>query len=90
MHARRRNGEFVPQGYFHYFENIGLDELQVLLVFNASVDTDIGVTTSLNGVPNSVLAAVFGCPESIFAAVPPRPEEVIITRRPVPQPGANS
>ena len=81
---------FVPQGYFHYFENIGLDDLHVLLVFNASVETDIGVTTSLNGVPNAVLAAVFGCPESVFAAVPRRPEEVIISSRPVPQPGANS
>jgi oxalate decarboxylase len=80
---------FVPQGFFHYFENVGEDELHFVIVFNSSDETDVGITTSLNGVPDAALAAVFGVPESVVAAIPRQPREVIITRRPSPQPGVH-
>jgi oxalate decarboxylase len=51
---------FVPQGYFHYFENIGKEDLRFLIVFNNSTresNDDIGITVSLGGTPNEVLAA---------------------------------
>lgn len=86
--VRPGDAVFIPQGYFHYFENSGPDELHFVIVFNESTETDIGITTSLNGVPDAALAAVFGCPESVFAAVPRRPREVIITRRQNPPAGA--
>src|SRR6202007_1282807 len=64
---------FVPMGFFHYFENIGSDDLQFLISFNnsgAESDDDIGVSVSLGGVPNHVLAATFGVPENVFDQVP--------------------
>ena len=51
---------FVPQGFFHYFENIGSEDLRFLIVFNNSTKEsgdDIGISVSLGAIPNEVLAA---------------------------------
>ena len=75
---------FVPQGYFHYFENIGSEDLRFLIVFNNSTKEsgdDIGISTSLGGMPNQVLAATFGVPESVFDQIPKLHEGVIITSK---------
>ena len=75
---------FVPQGYFHYFENAGTDPLQFLVVFNnsaAEVDDDIGLSVSIGGIPRHVLAATFGVPESVFEQIPKLHQEVVITSR---------
>ena len=74
---------FVPMGFFHYFENIGEDDLQFLISFNnseAESDDDIGVSVSLGGVPNHVLAATFGVPEKVFDQVPKLHKEVAIVK----------
>jgi oxalate decarboxylase len=75
---------FVPQGYFHYFENIGSEELRFLIVFNNSTresGDDIGISVSLGGMPNDVLAATFGVSESIFDKIPKLHKGVVITSR---------
>jgi oxalate decarboxylase len=75
---------FVPQGYFHYFENIGEEDLRFLIVFNNSTkesSDDIGVSVSLGGTPNHVLAATFGVPDSVFEQIPKLHKEVIITSK---------
>ncbi|SFQ43568.1 oxalate decarboxylase [Amycolatopsis arida] len=76
---------FVPQGFFHYFENAGIaDPLDVLVVFNTSTrepSDDIGILGSVNALPRDVLAAVFGVPESALAGLPTGVEPVVITRR---------
>lgn len=72
---------FVPRGYFHYFENAGPDELRLLVVFNDSAaesDDDIGVSVSLGGVPNHVLAATFGVPLEAFERIPKLHQEPVI------------
>ena len=72
---------FVPMGFFHYFENTGDEDLQFLISFNnsgAESDDDIGVSVSLGGIPNHVLAATFGVPEKVFDQVPKLHEEVLI------------
>jgi oxalate decarboxylase len=72
---------FVPMGYFHYFENIGKDDLNFLVVFNnskAESDDDIGISVSLGGVPNHVLARTFGVPTSVFDKIPKLHKEVVI------------
>jgi oxalate decarboxylase len=72
---------FVPMGFFHYFENIGDDDLHFLVSFNnsgAESDDDIGVSVSLGGVPNHVLAATFGVPEKVFDQVPKLHKDVAI------------
>ena len=75
---------FVPQGYFHYFENIGGDKLHFLVVFNnsaAEVDDDIGISVSLGGVPRHVLAATFGVKEEVFDQIPKLHKEVVLTSK---------
>jgi oxalate decarboxylase len=75
---------FVPQGYFHYFENIGSDDLRFLIVFNNSTKEsgdDIGISVSLGGMPNEVLAATFGVPEAVFDKIPKLHKGVVITSR---------
>jgi oxalate decarboxylase len=72
---------FVPQGFFHYFENIGADDLRFLIVFNNSTKEsgdDIGISVSLGGMPNEVLAAVFGVSGSVFDKIPKLHEDVVI------------
>jgi oxalate decarboxylase len=76
---------FVPQGYFHYFENIGEDDLRFLIVFNNSSresGDDIGISVSLGGMPNEALAATFGVPVKVFDEIPKLHKGVVITSKP--------
>jgi len=53
-------------------------------VFNNSTresNDDIGISVSLGGTPNEVLAATFGAPKANFKPIPKLHKEVIITRR---------
>src|ERR1700730_4669937 len=55
-----------------------------LIVFNNSTkesSDDIGVSVSLGGTPNHVLAATFGVPDSVFEQIPKLHKEVIITSK---------
>jgi len=61
---------FVPQGYFHYIENVGDGPLTFLLVFNADVETDIGLAASVGGVPHEVLAPSLAVPEAAVKVFP--------------------
>ena len=55
---------FIPQGFFHYIENIGPGSLTFLLVFNVDVVTSIGLGESIGGIPHSVLAPSLQVPEA--------------------------
>jgi len=75
---------FVPQGYFHYFENIGEEELRFLIVFNNSTresGDDIGIAVSVGGMPRHVMAATFGVPETVLDQIPKLHTGVVITSR---------
>jgi oxalate decarboxylase len=53
----------------HYFENLGTEDLEVLIIQNASASEDkdnIGIGESLSAMPPDVLAAIFGVPTSTF------------------------
>ena len=72
---------FVPMGFFHYFENIGNDDLRFLISFNnsgAESDDDIGVSVSLGAMPRHVLAATFGVAKEVFDQVPELHKQVTI------------
>ena len=78
-HGRARTDEFaagdvgyVPQGYGHYIENTGKDELQVVLVLNNATYESISITGWLAANPDLLLATNFGVPESVFASMPKR------------------
>ena len=60
---------FAPQGSLHYFENRGTEDLDVLIIQNASASEDkdnIGIGESLSQLPPQALSAVFGVPAETF------------------------
>ena len=76
---------FAPQGSFHYFENRGTDDLEVLIVQNTSAPEtkdNIGIGQSLSKLPSRVLSAVFGVPAEIFDSFRKVDDAVVILRAP--------
>jgi oxalate decarboxylase len=76
-HGRARTEEFaagdvgyVPQGYGHYIENVGSEELEIVLVFNNGTYESISLTAWMAANPAQLLATNFGVPESTFAGFP--------------------
>jgi oxalate decarboxylase len=60
---------FAPQGSLHYFENLGNEDLDVLIIQNSSASEDkdnIGIGESLSQIPPQVLSAIFGVPTDTF------------------------
>jgi oxalate decarboxylase len=76
---------FAPQGSLHYFENKGNDELDLLIVFNASTEEgkdDIGIGASISKLPPDVLSVVFGVPAETFTKFKKIDQSLTIVRRP--------
>jgi oxalate decarboxylase len=69
---------YVPQGFGHYIENIGTDELELVLAFNSGLYESISVTAWMAANPDLLLSTNFGVPEATFASFPknatPMPE----------------
>jgi oxalate decarboxylase len=71
--ARAGDATFMPQGHYHYFENIGSEELIFVLVFNTSqgeAEDDIGLAAAFGALPATALAAVFGTSIDAVQAIP--------------------
>ena len=78
-HGRARTDEFaagevgyVPQGYGHYIENLGTEELEAVLVLNNGSYESISVTAWMAANPGLLLATNFKVPEKTFAGFPKR------------------
>jgi len=78
-HGRARTDEFaagdvgyVPQGYGHYIENLGSEELEVVIVLNNGIYESISVTAWMAANPGLLLATNFKVPEKTFAGFPKR------------------
>jgi len=74
---------FAPQGSLHYFENLGTEDLEVLIVQNASASEDkdnVGIGESVSQMPPDVLGAVFGVPASTFEKFTKHDSAVTILR----------
>lgn len=48
---------FIPQGFFHYIEAVGEEELVIAVVFNADKPQDIGLSTGFAGLPTRTFSA---------------------------------
>jgi oxalate decarboxylase len=60
---------FAPQGSLHYFENVGTEDLNVLIAQNSSATEEkdnIGIGESVSQLPPQVLSAIFGVPAETF------------------------
>jgi oxalate decarboxylase len=78
-HGRERTNEFnagdvgyVPQGYGHYIENAGTDDLDLLIVLNNGEYQSISLSAWLAANPRLLLSTNFKVPESTFASFPTR------------------
>ncbi len=76
-HGRARTDEFaagdvgyVPQGYGHYIENTGADEMEVVLVLNNATYQSVSLTAWMGANSDLLLATNFHQPESVFADFP--------------------
>lgn len=61
---------YVPQGYGHYIENVGPEELELVLAFNNGNYESISITAWMAANPALLLATNFGVQESAFAGFP--------------------
>jgi oxalate decarboxylase len=61
---------YVPQGYGHTIENVGTDDVEVLIVLNNGTYESISLTAWIAANPALLLATNFAVPESVFAAFP--------------------
>jgi oxalate decarboxylase len=62
----------MPQGYGHYIENAGSEDLDVLLVLNNGSYRSISLSARAAGNPQLLLATNFRGAESTFANFPTR------------------
>ena len=49
----------LPQGWFHYIQNVGEETLRMLVIFNNSAPNDIGISQGLQAIPKEVLGITF-------------------------------
>jgi oxalate decarboxylase len=61
---------YAPQGFGHYIENIGDDELELVLAFNDGEYQSISATAWFAANPAELLATNFGVPATTFADFP--------------------
>ncbi len=61
---------YVPQGYGHYIENTGKDDLEVLIVLNNGTYQSISITGWMASNPVELLATNFRLPAETFAGFP--------------------
>jgi oxalate decarboxylase len=61
---------YVPQGYGHYIENTGTEDLVVLLVLNNGTYRSVALTAWLAATPVETLATNFGIDPSLIARFP--------------------
>jgi oxalate decarboxylase len=59
----------IPQGWFHTIANTGDGPARLLVIFNNSAPTDIGISEGLRGVSDEVLGLVFGVAPARFAGI---------------------
>ena len=50
----------LPQGWFHYIQNVGEDVLRMLVIFNNPSPNDIGISIGFQAIPKEVLGITFG------------------------------
>lgn len=71
---------YVPQGYGHYIENTGDEDLIVLIVLNSGIYEDISLSDWLATVPNRLLADHFNAGVDVWKQKP-REKRIIGMRK---------
>lgn len=58
---------FVPRGYIHHIESIGMEEAKFVLAFTHEKPEDLGITGSLGSIPNRILGETFNQSSNFFS-----------------------
>lgn len=69
---------FIPRAYPHHIENLGDDDLKILIFFDQPMPEDIGFTGSVKSNSNAALAALFNTQPSFFEKLPLYYEDLFI------------
>jgi oxalate decarboxylase len=76
-HGRARTDDFapgdvgyVPQGYGHYVENTGNEDLEMVLAFNNGTYQSVSLSAWIANNPALLLGTNFRVPENTFAGFP--------------------
>jgi oxalate decarboxylase len=72
---------FIPQGYAHYIENIGSEDMRWVVLFNNTYPDDIGLSTMFGGMPTHTFTDTFSLPESALANAD-KPTETLFIAEP--------
>lgn len=76
---------YIPQGYGHSIENVGITKARVLIAFNTGIYQSIGLSQWLSGTPDYLLASHFKQPQEVIAKFP-KSHQFIIPSYPPKQP----
>ena len=72
---------FVPKAYPHHIENLGPEDLNIVIFFDQPMPQDIGFTGSVKSFSNDVLGAVLHTSSETFAELPIYYEDQFIVKR---------
>jgi oxalate decarboxylase len=72
---------FIPAAYPHHFEDLGSDDLKLLVFFDKPLPGDIGMRPATSYFSKDVLAASFGLSPSQFPDIPFAPDDPLIVPR---------
>lgn len=61
---------FVPQGYLHWIENTGKDNLHFLVVLSNEEPLTIELSEMLSGIPKETLTRAYGVSKAFFDELP--------------------
>jgi oxalate decarboxylase len=61
---------FIPPAYPHHFEDLGEDELKLLVFFDQSKPGDVGMSNAVPGFSMDVVAASFNVSPSVMPDIP--------------------
>lgn len=72
---------FIPKAYPHHIENLGSQDLHLLIFFDRAMPEDIGFTASVKSYSNDVLTAVLNSPKDLFERLPTYYENLFIVEK---------
>lgn len=72
---------FVPRGSLHYLENIGDEDLQLLICFDNELPEDLNISSSVSVMPKTILGDTFQIAPSFFEKISHGVQPAFITKR---------
>ncbi|MEQ9618596.1 MAG: cupin domain-containing protein [Deltaproteobacteria bacterium] len=72
---------YVPSGYLHHIENMGRNNLELILAFSDEEPEDFGLSASLGCMTDAVLGNTWGLKGNLFSKIKRSPKKILIGRK---------